>query len=262
MTGTSPPPPGVEFLGDRARIADAFARVAPCQPVRWSGEGIVCVPRAGDDVTRADLDAVGLPWRALAALPGWPTPASRWIAGWYHRSPGHAPAPEGVRELVSVPGEGFGTAPHPTTGLCLDLIDRAPAGDAWDLGTGAGLLAQAWAARHGGRVDAVDVDRAAVAQARAAAAAAGRAGITWHAARAEVLTPDVTDRVVIANLPPVAHRAIAPCVTGRARAVILGGFGARDRDAAISLYRHLGCLPVAEVSAGRWVAVLATAPGA
>ena len=44
------------------------------------------------------------------ASPGWPDPPARWVAGWYLRSPAHAPAPAGVRELLQAPGEGFGPA--------------------------------------------------------------------------------------------------------------------------------------------------------
>ena len=249
-------PPGLLVRGTQAQLAAAFDRIAPLQPVRWTADGVVCAPRAAPGVSGADIAAAGLDTVAVPQVPGWPAPPSGWIAGWYHRAPGHVPAPPGVRELVLVDGEGFGTAPHPTTGLCLAAVDDAPDADAWDLGCGAGLLSQAWVAARGGRVDAVEVDTRALAQAAAAAGAAGRAGgITFHAGTAQALRPHVTGRVVLANLPPVAHRVVAPALRGTPVCVIAAGFRERDTKAVCALYAALGVAPAELSRAGGWVCV-------
>ena len=95
-------------------------------------------------------------------MPGRP---SRWLGGWYLRSPAHAPAPAGVRELVQAPGEGFGPAAHATTAMCLEGVEALPAGPALDAGCGSGLLAQAWARLGRGPVLACDLDPRALDQA-------------------------------------------------------------------------------------------------
>jgi ribosomal protein L11 methyltransferase len=68
---------------------------------------------------------------------------------------------------------GFGDGTHPTTRLCLQAIQAlAPRGEGWrmlDFGAGSGILAIA-AAHRGARVDAVEIDPAALAHARANAA--------------------------------------------------------------------------------------------
>lgn len=239
-----------------------FDRVARLQPVAWVADGVVCAPRSGDGVTMADVAAITLPTTALDGVPAWPGAASGWVAGWYHRTPDHAPAPPGVRELVIVPGEGFGTVPHPTTAMCLAAIDTAPSAPAWDLGCGAGLLSQAWATRHRCPVHAVEVEPHAAAQARASFAAAGLADVvTLHHRTAEQLAPTVGGRVMLANLPPIAHRSIAPHITGRPRWVVVSGMRERDRAQVCDLYAHLGVQPADVHHAGPWVCVTLTPGG-
>ncbi len=249
--------------GTPESLAPLFDRLAALQPMRWVPEGLVCAPRAGRDVTAATIARLEAPTEPVAELPGWPPESSGWVAGWYHRTLHHAPAPPGVRELVSVPGEGFGTVPHPTTALCLQAIDTLAPAPAWDLGCGAGLLTQAWAGLHHMNVDAVDADPACVTQTRASASAAGLAAfVTGHARPIEAVEPDVAGRVVLANLSPVAHRAIAGFLRGHARAVVASGFRARDRDEVCGLYRTLGVEVTATLRAEPWWCVVMTRPGA
>lgn len=236
----------------RADIARAWGALVPLQPVAWRDDGLVCCPRAADGDASGHLARCPLPVRVLDRVPAWPPAPCAWIAGRYHRTPAHAPAPGGVHELVVVPGEGFGTAPHATTGLVLRTLDALPPAPAWDLGCGAGLLTQGWAAR-GLPVDAADIDAAAVHQARASADAAGCGDlVTWHRAPVEAIAPDVTGRVVLANLPPVAHAAIAPHVRGRPLALVASGMRARDVAVVRAHYAHLGLRPVRMLAAGAW----------
>lgn len=227
----------------------------------WEPAGLVCAPRAGAGVTAADVARLPVPVDVLPAVPAWPAPPSGWVAGWYHRTPAHAAAPPGVREIVVAAGDAFGAVPHATTGLCLAALDALPPAPAWDLGCGAGVLTQAWAALHGMPIDAVDIDVAAARQASAGAEAAGLdAVVRVHTAPAERLAPDVTGRVVVANLPPVAHRAVAPHVSGAPAACVVSGFRDADTGDVCGLYAHLGVRPVAVTRAGAWACAVLTPP--
>lgn len=78
----------------------------------------------------------------------------------YIRAPFHAPAPEGMLEVVIMPKMSFGTGHHATTCLMasyltdLDLAGRS----GLDMGSGTGVLAIVAAKRGAVRVDAVDID--------------------------------------------------------------------------------------------------------
>lgn len=77
-------------------------------------------------------------------------------------------AADGDRVIELDPGMAFGTGAHPTTQLCLTMLEErvAPGDRVLDLGTGSGILALA-AARLGAReVLALDLDPIAVAAAR------------------------------------------------------------------------------------------------
>lgn len=77
------------------------------------------------------------------------------------------PMPEAVNILLD-PGLAFGTGTHPTTALCLSLLDEIDVADktVCDYGTGSGILAIA-AVKLGARhVQAVDIDPQAVMAAR------------------------------------------------------------------------------------------------
>lgn len=77
--------------------------------------------------------------------------------------------------LTLDPGQAFGTGEHPTTRLCLRLMERFDiAGkDVLDLGCGSGILAIAAAKLNAARVTATDIEPSAVEIARENAAANG-----------------------------------------------------------------------------------------
>jgi ribosomal protein L11 methyltransferase len=76
---------------------------------------------------------------------------------------------DGAWVVTLDPGMAFGTGTHPTTRLCLELLETLPleGTTVLDAGTGTGVLAIAAAMMGAARVDAVDVDPVAVRQATA-----------------------------------------------------------------------------------------------
>ena len=225
-------PAGLLVEGDLATITAAFASLSALQPVRLEPEGLVCAPRCAPELAGPALARCPLPTRALAAVPGWPTPPAAQLAGWYRHGPDHLRAPAGVRELIQAPGEGFGPGDHATTAMCLEVIDALPAGEAVDAGCGSGLLAQAWVALGRGGVVACDLDPRAVDQARRSLEAAGRsAGVDLRQGPLSALaTHEIAGRTVLANVPVAAHHALLERVVLPPRAVVLSGI--RDPQVA------------------------------
>ena len=183
--------------------------------------------------------------RALDEVPGWPDPPAAMLAGWYRRSPAHAPAPAGVRELVQAPGEGFGPGDHPTTAMCLALMDGLSAGPALDVGCGSGLLAQAWAALGRGPVLACDLDARALDQAARSLAAAGLADrVTLRRAPAALIGEDeIAGRTVLANVPLEAHRALLARVGAPPAAVVLSGLRPAQMPEVAAAWAARGLAP-------------------
>ena len=247
-------PPGLLVEGSPARIREHFGALCPLQPVRMGARGLVCAPRSAPELSAPAIASCPLPVRPLAVVPGWPDPPAAMVGGWYRRSSRHVPAPRGVRELVQEVGEGFGPAGHATTGMMLEAIDALPAGPAVDAGCGSGLLAQAWVALGRGPVLAVDLDPRALDQAARSLAAAGRAGrVTLRRGPLAAIAPDeLGGRIVLANVPPAAHRALLDRVDPAAppRAVVLSGIRAADAGALAAAWRARGLETIATARRG------------
>jgi SAM-dependent methyltransferase len=248
--------------GDAAAIAVAFPHLCALQPVARTPAGLVCAPRAAPDLAGPALAACPLPHRSLERVPAWPDPPARWLAGWYLRSPAHAPPPPGVRELLQAPGEGFGPAAHATTAMCLEALDALPAGPATDAGCGSGLLAQAWARLGRGPVLACDLDARALDQAARSLEAAGLAGrVALRRAALEALAPGaIARRILLANIPARAHGDLLGRVQGPPRAAVLSGMRPAEAQPVEAAYRALGLAPAGRAERGGFVCAVMIGP--
>lgn len=243
-------------------IAREFAVLAQLEPVEWVPGGLVVAPLAGGrdpDDQRSRLALVDLPWEPEPGpLSTLPFPAAMG-GGVYRRSPGHAPAPPSVPEVVLVAGEGFGLAEHPTTGMCLDMLALLPDGPALDAGCGSGVLALAWACRGRGLVAAVDLDPRAVSQARESVRASGLdALVSVRHVGLHALDPDeVAGRVVLANAPRVAQDALlAVPGTPVPAGVLLSGLQCGPMDEVAGRWAERGLRLARRHAVGRWEAAV------
>jgi ribosomal protein L11 methyltransferase len=122
-------------------------------------------------------------------------------------------APAGLTPVVIDPGRAFGTGLHPTTRLCLGLLDSLPRGSLLDVGCGSGVLAVAAVKLGFAPAYAVDHDPVAI-DATIANAAVNRAEV--EARVVEAMTGDLpATQTTVANLTLEAVRELAPRVAPR-----------------------------------------------
>jgi ribosomal protein L11 methyltransferase len=115
------------------------------------------------------------------------------------------PAPEGRFRIVVNPGMAFGTGRHETTQLCLEALEThvRPGTRVLDVGTGAGILAQAAALLGAEVVWACDIDPDAVEVAR------DNAGPNLFIGSADAARMG-TAGLIAANISPEAIARLAP----------------------------------------------------
>jgi ribosomal protein L11 methyltransferase len=123
----------------------------------------------------------------------------------------------GLEPIWIDPGQAFGTGSHPTTQLCLTLLESLEPGSVLDVGCGSGVLAIAASVLGFRPVLAIDSDEAAVEATRRNAAANS---VDLHVQHADALTGPLPDaEIVLANidLPTLAgltpHSACRMLVT-------------------------------------------------
>ncbi|MBI3367946.1 MAG: 50S ribosomal protein L11 methyltransferase [Burkholderiales bacterium] len=235
------------LFDDEARAAAACALLLA--PV-WAGE-VRMVSFA--DVPERD-------WVQLTQAQFAPVEVSAgfWIVPSWHEPPAQAD-----RLIRLDPGMAFGTGTHPTTRMCLRWIARqAPSlARQWDrvldYGCGSGILAIG-AALHGARrIDAVDIDPAAVQATRSNAAANGvtlSTGLPDMAAGRYAL--------VLANILASPLKLLAPLLCERVAPggnLLLAGILERQADELRQAYAPWVALEVADRDEG-WVLMHATSP--
>jgi ribosomal protein L11 methyltransferase len=181
-----------------------------------------------------------------------------------------SPQPERIAVRID-PGMAFGTGTHPTTQLCLELLETCYPGqksgsEVIDVGCGSGILSVAALKLGARRALGVDIDEEAVRVARENAVLNGvsdRFEIALGSLQ-EIRSGDFGLRqapVVLANiLAPVIIRLLDEGLAGLAApggALILSGILDEQKEGVISALERAGC-GVGEVrQIGDWVAIKA-----
>jgi ribosomal protein L11 methyltransferase len=187
----------------------------------------------------------------------------------------YTPRPEDV-VIELDPGMAFGTGQHPTTRMCLELLElQVRAGtEVLDVGTGSGILAIAAIKLGAGRCVAYDIEPQAVKVARENAERNGVAGrITVHQGTLderrnhETAPPVPAPRfdLAVANITAGAVAGLAPTFAAVVRPggrLIGSGIVGERLDEVLSALRDAGFTLDEVREDGDWRAVLATRSGA
>jgi ribosomal protein L11 methyltransferase len=184
-------------------------------------------------------------------------------AGRLRIAPADAPAAPGTIRLLDTPA--FGTGLHPTTALCLEILDDLVAQERpasmLDVGTGSGVLALAALALGVPRVTAVDIDAYAV------RVATDHARLNHMSDRLEVLAvgPEAlpgTWPLVLANILAAPLIELAPTLVRRVSSrgqLVLSGIAAALADDVCRAYTRAGMRHVRTASRAGWDALLLSA---
>jgi ribosomal protein L11 methyltransferase len=153
---------------------------------------------------------------------------SLWIGQPWQERP-----PDAIAVVID-PGRAFGTGAHPTTGLCLELLETLPRTGLVDVGCGSGVISIAAAKLGFGPVFAADNDVNAVESARENAAAND---VEVSVSHADALTDELPDaEVAVANITREVVEAVAR--RGRWPLLVASGYLAHEA-AALEGYRHI-----------------------
>ena len=182
-------------------------------------------------------------------------------------------SPEAGRIVIRMdPGMAFGTGTHPTTQLCLELLETSlvPAGEALnviDVGCGSGILSVAAIKLGASHALAVDIDPLAVAAAVENAALNGvgerlEAGLgsvaeirggQFSLRRAPLVLANILAPVIVQLLDGGLAELLSPGGT-----MILSGILAEQEDEVAEALRNKGLSVVARRQSGDWVALAAS----
>ena len=179
------------------------------------------------------------------------------------RPPWHDYQPEPDDLVITLdPGMAFGTGTHPTTRLCLELMEAflSAGSEVLDAGTGTGVLALAARLLGSAHVDAVDIDPVAVRQASQNFAMNDQVdGITiWEDALKQSPHREHYD-FVIANIISRILIEVHPALTASmklAGTLLLSGIIDLKEQSVINCYQRAGLELIERRQMGDWIAHL------
>ncbi|MEP0765093.1 MAG: 50S ribosomal protein L11 methyltransferase [Fimbriimonadia bacterium] len=159
------------------------------------------------------------------------------------------------------PGQAFGTGEHPTTQMCLELLEQhiRPGDKVLDIGVGSGILSIAALKLGADRAVCCDVDPVSVAAARENLQRNGcgdkadvvlAEGIRWCRAMFDL---------VVSNIVSATLVRLAGDVAARSRpggAWILSGVSRDNENGVLAACGEAGFAPVERREEGEWVALL------
>jgi len=189
-------PEGVEELDG------AFAVYADAPPIGFDVVEIEDVRQGWEDEWRAFHHGITVGW--LWVGPPWEEP------------------PAGTLPVVVDPGRAFGTGAHPTTRLCLELLQEVEPSSLVDVGCGSGVLSIAAAKLGFSPVSALDLDEVALEVTAENAAANG--------VEIELVTAPPAAELAVMNIALDVVEGILP--TLEVPRAITSGYLERDRPAA------------------------------
>lgn len=262
---------------EQAEILTAWLSDLPFESFETAPEGLTAyLPEPSFGACRAEIDALlareGLAGRYERIA------ARNWNAAWESdyprvevegrlviRAPFHAPAPEGVTEVVVQPRMSFGTGHHATTWLMArEVLDMGVAGlRGLDMGSGTGVLAITAAKCGAAHVDAVDIDEWADASCRESVAMNGvgecvtplLGDIDLVAGRRyDFILANINRNILTAHMPRYAE---ALAQGGR---LAMSGFLEEDVPAVVAAARAEGLEHVATRRREGWMLVLVKKP--
>ena len=174
-----------------------------------------------------------------------------WIVPTWHEVPAQA------RQIIRLdPGLAFGTGTHPTTRMCLRWIARHDLSGqrVLDYGCGSGILAIG-AAKYGAqRIDAVDIDEAAVTSTQLNAEANN---VQLHAGLPELARGEY--QTVLANILATPLKVLAPLLCAHVASggqLVLAGILERQAEELQQAYAPWVALEVADAEDG-WILMTA-----
>jgi ribosomal protein L11 methyltransferase len=177
-----------------------------------------------------------------------------WIVPTWHEPPAQA------RQIIRLdPGLAFGTGTHPTTRMCLRWIAThdLQGQRVLDYGCGSGILAIGAAKFGASRIDAVDIDEAAVTSTQLNAQANA---VSLNAGLPELAQG--TYQTVLANILATPLKVLAPLLCAHVQAgghLVLAGILERQAQELQQAYAPWLALDVADAEDG-WILMTATRP--
>ncbi len=216
-----------------------------------------------------------------------PIPEQNWMEAWKQNYrpiaigrrllilPSWMDPPDSSRQTIKIdPGMAFGTGAHPSTQLCLELMEEwvegaSPPDLVFDIGCGSGILAMAALRLGGTRALGVDTDPDAIQNARQNAAHNGFGSelVFEQGSVAEVLRGrwgrSSAPLVLVNILAPVILRLLDQGLADLVEpggALILSGILEEQAETVIQAVHDHGFAPIVQRRQGDWVALLAQRP--